>query len=352
VADGDGDGPPVPKRARTPATTALEAMLNADADAAYDDGLGVDAGGGAGGAGAAGPGADADVLADGEDGGGAAAAAALAAHGSAILPPLVPYLPAPPGHLKIVSFNIVSVAASLRNGLKRYVDAEDPDVLCLQETKVHANAVPMRLLPAYPHEYWCCSEKKGYSGTAVFSKLRPLAVTYGLPQPEHNTEGRAITVEYESFILVNTYVPNAGQRLVRLAYRQRWNADLLAYLRELDTRKPVVWVGDLNVAHTPIDLARPKANTHSAGFTEEERRDMSAALAAGFVDTFRHFNPDVPHKYTYWGYRHNAHARNLGWRLDYAVVSQRLLPRVRDSAIRAEAYGASDHVPIVLTLAL
>ena len=251
-----------------------------------------------------------------------------------------------------MSFNIVSVQASLRNGFKRYVEAEDPDVLCLQETKVHATAVPMKLLPAYAHEYWCCSEKKGYSGTAIFSKLRPLTVTYGLPQAEHNTEGRAITLEYDSFFLVNTYVPNSGAALARLDYRQRWNADLQAYLSSLDQRKPVVWIGDLNVAHTPIDLARPKANTRSAGFTEEERRDMTALLGAGFVDTFRHFHPDVPYCYTYWGRRFDVRARNIGWRLDYAIVSQRLLPRVHASLIRSEAYGVSDHVPIVLLLAL
>ena len=268
------------------------------------------------------------------------------------LPATLAFEPAPPGAIKIASFNIVSVASSLKNGLKRYVDAEDADILCLQETKVHATAIPMKLFPAYAHEYWCCSEKKGYSGTAVFAKRKPLSVTYGLPQAEHNTEGRAITLEYPEFFLVNTYVPNAGQELARLPYRQRWNADLLAYLQALDARKPVVWTGDLNVAHTPIDLARPKTNTKSAGFTAEERADFTTALAAGFVDTFRHAHPDEPYHYTYWGRRFNARARNIGWRLDYFVVSQRLLPQVRASLIRKEVYGASDHVPIVLHLAL
>ena len=268
------------------------------------------------------------------------------------LPAHLAYAPAPAGAIKIVSFNIVSVQSSLRNGFRRYVDGEDPDVLCLQETKVHATAIPMKLLSAYPYEYWCCSEKKGYSGTAIFSKLPPLAVSYGLPQAEHNTEGRAITLEFESFYLVNTYVPNSGHGLVRLGYRERWNTDLLAHLRALDARKPVVWTGDLNVAHTAIDIARPKNNLRSAGFTEEERRDFSAVLGAGFVDVFRHLHPGEPYHYTYWGRRFNARERNIGWRLDYHVLSERLLPRVLGAAIRTEAYGASDHVPIVLTLAL
>ncbi|KAJ3065287.1 hypothetical protein HK102_007938, partial [Quaeritorhiza haematococci] len=202
--------------------------------------------------------------------------------------------------------------------------------------------------------YWSHSEaKKGYSGVAVFSKTKPLKDTYGIGISEFDDEGRTITLEYEDFFLIACYIPNAGSKLERLDYKVRYNAAMEAYIRGLEKKKPIIWTGDLNVAHKEIDLARPKTNQKSAGFTPEERADFERILnknSPPLIDTWRHLHPDQPNGYTYYSYRFQCRVKGIGWRLDYFVVSEKLMPRVVDSVIRSEAYGASDHVPIVLVL--
>ncbi|KAJ2156989.1 hypothetical protein GGF46_004809 [Coemansia sp. RSA 552] len=260
--------------------------------------------------------------------------------------------PAPPGCRKIVSFNVNSLAAACKKGFKEYVAAEDPDILCLQETK--ANQPMAFVLSSYPHKYWHCSRaKKGYSGTAVFSKTKPLGATYGFgPDADvADDEGRLITLEFDSFHLVACYVPNAGEKLVRLDRRMRWDDAMRAHLAALERSKPVVYTGDLNVAHHPVDLARPDSNKRSAGFTQEERNSFTSLLGDHRLDAFRHLHPDArADAYTYFGYRGNCRAKALGWRLDYFVVSAALMPRVVDVTVRNQCYGASDHVPLLMLL--
>ncbi|KAJ6651862.1 hypothetical protein lerEdw1_015967 [Lerista edwardsae] len=249
--------------------------------------------------------------------------------------------------LKITSWNV--------DGLRAWwVSQEDPDVLCLQETKCSEKQLPedIRDLAGYPHKYWACSEdKEGYSGVAMLSKLKPVDVTYGIGEEEHDKEGRVITAEFPSYFLVTAYVPNAGRGLVRLEYRQRWDVAFRAYLQGLASRKPLVLCGDLNVAHEEIDLKNPKGNKKNAGFTPEERAGFGKLLEAGFTDTFRHLYPDTPYAYTFWTYMMNARGKNVGWRLDYFVVSNDLLESLCDSKIRTAALG-SDHCPITLYLAV
>ncbi|KAJ2700464.1 hypothetical protein H4218_001984 [Coemansia sp. IMI 209128] len=261
----------------------------------------------------------------------------------------------PEGCYKLASYNVNSLQAACKKGFKEYLSAEDPDVICLQETKANQ---PMAFLVSkkqYPFQYWHCSKtKKGYAGTAVFSKIKPVGVSYGLGASGLDTEGRVICLEFGSFHFVACYVPNAGEKLVRLARRMEWDVRMSEYLTELEATKPVVYAGDLNVAHHEIDLARPDTNKRSPGFTVEERDGFTALLSGGEqprVDAYRQMYPGaLAEGYTYFGYRANCREKSVGWRLDYFIVSQPLMPRVLDVIVRNKCYGASDHVPIVLYL--
>jgi exodeoxyribonuclease III len=245
--------------------------------------------------------------------------------------------------MKFISWNVNGLRAVLRKNFLDYLAAERPDVLCLQETK----ASPDQVEPVWPAAYsafWNSAEKKGYSGTALFCQAPPLRVTPGIGQGEHDREGRVLTAEFGDFFLVNAYVPNSQRELTRLAYRQRWDADFLRFLKQLERKKPVIVCGDFNVAHTEIDLANPKANVHNHGFTPEERAGFSAFVAAGLVDTFREFEKGGGH-YSWWSPMGGARARNVGWRIDYFLVSAALRPRLRRAFIRPEVPG-SDHCPV------
>ena len=249
--------------------------------------------------------------------------------------------------MKLVSWNVNGLRACLGKGFLDFFSAADADAVCLQETKMHQEQADLEL-PGY-QQFWNSAEKKGYSGTAVFTRVPPLNVTYGIGMAEHDSEGRVITVEYEPFYLVNCYTPNAQRELARLAYRMKWEDDFRAYLMSLDAKKPVVLCGDLNVAHQEIDLKNPKTNRRNAGFSDEERAKMTELLAGGFVDTFRALYPDVTGAYTWWSYLRRARDTNAGWRIDYFIVSERLRGAVHDSRIRADVMG-SDHCPVELDL--
>lgn len=249
--------------------------------------------------------------------------------------------------MKLLSWNVNGLRAVLRKNFLEFLAAETPDILCLQETKCRPEDVE-QLWPADYTTYWNSAEKKGYSGTAIFTRTRPLQVTQGIGMAEHDREGRVLTAEYADFILVNSYVPNSQRELTRLPYRQQWDRDFLAYLKGLEQRKPVIWCGDLNVAHTEIDLANPKANVKNHGFTPEERAGFGAALAAGFVDTFREFEKG-PRHYTWWSPMGGARGRNVGWRIDYFLASAALRPRLKSAFIRPDVLG-SDHCPVGLEL--
>ena len=251
--------------------------------------------------------------------------------------------------MKLISWNVNGVRACLKKGLADFLAAEDPDVLCLQETKAREEQVELPLEFGGYRSYWNSAEKAGYSGTAIFSKTEPLSVSYGLGIEEHDAEGRVLTAEYEGFYLVTVYTPNSKDGLTRLPYRQTWDAAFLAFCKELETRKPVVFCGDLNVAHAEIDLARPKANHKSAGFSDEERAGFDAMLEAGFVDSFRAENPGLEGAYSWWSYRGGARGRNVGWRLDYFNVSSDFKEKTRDPIIYNEVLG-SDHCPVGLTV--
>ncbi|XP_034267394.1 DNA-(apurinic or apyrimidinic site) endonuclease [Pantherophis guttatus] len=256
--------------------------------------------------------------------------------------------------LKVTSWNVDGIRAWFKKKGLEWVKEEDPDVLCLQETKCAERHLPADIqgLPEYPHKFWACSnDKEGYSGVAMLSKNKPTDVTYGIGDEEHDKEGRVITAEFPNYFLVTAYVPNAGRGLVRLEYRQRWDGAFRSYLEGLAARKPLILCGDLNVAHQEIDLKNPKGNKKSAGFTPEERAGFTQLLEAGFVDTFRHLYPDTPNAYTFWTYMMNARAKNVGWRLDYFVVSKGLLEGLCDSKIRSSVLG-SDHCPITLYVAM
>ena len=249
--------------------------------------------------------------------------------------------------MKFVSWNVNGLRACMTKGFADFFAASDADVFCLQETKLQAGQIDFA--PAGYHAYWNYAQKKGYSGTAVFTREEPLSVTYGLGIPEHDTEGRVITLEFPEFYFVCVYTPNAQEGLTRLSYRMTWEDDFRAYLHRLDEHKPVVVTGDMNVAHQEIDLKNPKTNRGSAGFTDEERGKFTQLLAAGFTDTFRALHPDALHAYSWWSYRFKAREHNTGWRIDYFLVSNRLFPRVADAAIHADILG-SDHCPVSLTL--
>ena len=249
--------------------------------------------------------------------------------------------------MKLISWNVNGLRAVLKKNFLEFLDAEKPDVLCLQETKCHPDQVE-QLWPASYTTHWNSAEKKGYSGTAIFTRTRPLKVTLGLGIAEHDCEGRVLTAEFEDFFLVNVYTPNSKRELTRLPYRQQWDKDFLAHLKKLERKKPVVWCGDLNVAHTEIDLANPKANVGNHGFTLEERAGFDAFVAAGFVDTFREFEKGGGH-YSWWSPMSGARVRNIGWRLDYFLISAALKPRLKRAAILPEVLG-SDHCPVVMEL--
>lgn len=254
--------------------------------------------------------------------------------------------------MKIISWNINGIRAVTKKDFFKDISNLDPDVLCLQETKAQDKEVEKALMDMTDyHRFYNSAERKGYSGVAVLSKTKPLSVTYDMGVAEHDDEGRIICAEFEDFYLVNTYVPNSGSELVRLDYRKTWDVDFLNYLKNLEKTKPVILCGDLNVAHKAIDLKNDKANYNkTAGYTQAEIDGMDNLINEGFVDTYRHFNPDTI-AYTYWSYRFQARERNTGWRLDYFLVSNPLVEKINKVEILAEYYG-SDHCPIQLEIAL
>lgn len=248
--------------------------------------------------------------------------------------------------MKLVSWNVNGLRAALKKGFIESVASLDADILCLQETKMMKGQAEVDLSEYF--EYWNSAEKKGYSGTAVFTKEEPLKVSLGMDIPLHDNEGRIIQAEYDDFILLNVYTPNSQQGLKRLDYRMEWEDDFRAFVKELDEKKPVIICGDLNVAHQEIDLKNWKTNRRNAGFTDEERQKMTELLASGFHDTFRTLYPDKI-EYSWWSFRANARANNVGWRIDYFLVSERLLARVKKAEIHGHIMG-SDHCPVSLTL--
>lgn len=250
--------------------------------------------------------------------------------------------------MKLLSWNVNGLRAVLRKNFLDFLADEKPDLLCLQETKASPDQVE-QLWPAAYTTYWNTAERKGYSGTAIFTKARPLQISTGIGHADHDREGRVLTAEFDEFYVVNVYVPNSQRELTRLAYRQQWDHDFLHYLKKLERRKPVIFCGDLNVAHTELDLANPKANVHNHGFTPEERAGFSALVGAGFIDTFREFEPGGGH-YTWWSPMSGARARNVGWRIDYFLVSTALRPRLQRAFIRADVPG-SDHCPVGIEIA-
>ena len=249
--------------------------------------------------------------------------------------------------MKLISWNVNGFRAVLGKGFAEIFKTLDADIFCLQETKMQPGQAEFS--PEGYFQYWYSAEKKGYSGTAVFTKHEPLSVSYGIGKEEHSHEGRAITLEFETFYLVNVYTPNSQNELARLDYRMQWEDDLLAYLKELDAKKPVVYCGDLNVAHNEIDLKNPKTNRNSAGFSDAERAKMTRLLQSGFVDTFRYFYPDATGAYTWWSYFRRARDTNAGWRIDYFVISNRLVPQLEDAMIYSDVLG-SDHCPVGVLL--
>ena len=249
--------------------------------------------------------------------------------------------------MKLISWNVNGLRACLGKGFLDFFNAENADVFCLQETKMQSGQADLDL-PGY-EQYWNSAVRKGYSGTAVFTRIPPLSTAYGIGLPEQDSEGRAITLEFEDFYLVTVYTPNAQRELTRLDYRMEWEDAFRAYVKALDEKKPVVICGDLNVAHEEIDLKNPKPNRGNAGFTDEERQKLTELLASGFVDSFRALYPDAVGAYSWWSYMYHARANNAGWRIDYFLVSERLRGEIRDSRIRAEIFG-SDHCPVELDL--
>ena len=255
--------------------------------------------------------------------------------------------------MKLISWNVNGIRAAMKKGFLDFVSEADPDILCIQETKMQEGQAEVPL-EGY-HQYWCSAEKKGYSGTAVFTKDEPLSVRKGLGIDEHNHEGRALTLEYPDFYLVNVYVPNAQDGLKRIDYRMSWEDAFRQYIKGLEdgsltgTGKPVVTCGDFNVAHKEIDLKNPKSNRGNAGFSDEERGKMTELQEAGFIDTWRYFNPDLEGVYSWWSYRFNARANNAGWRIDYFLVSEALEDRLAGVGILTDIYG-SDHCPVTLEL--
>ena len=251
--------------------------------------------------------------------------------------------------MKFISWNVNGLRACEGKGFRDIFNELDADFFCLQETKLQEGQIDLQF-PGY-ESYWDYAEKKGYSGTAIFTRHKPLSVARGLGIDAHDHEGRAVTLEFEQFYLVTAYVPNSQEGLRRLDYRMTWEDDFRAYLKSLDERKPVVVCGDLNVAHQEIDLKNPKSNRRNAGFTDEEREKFSLLLEAGFTDTFRYFYPDKEEIYSWWSYRFKAREKNAGWRIDYFLASNRLQPQLRSAAIHTEIFG-SDHCPVEVNIDL
>ncbi|WP_163116964.1 exodeoxyribonuclease III [Bacillus subtilis] len=252
--------------------------------------------------------------------------------------------------MKLISWNVNGLRAVMRKmDFLSYLKEEDADIICLQETKIQDGQVDLQ--PEGYHVYWNYAVKKGYSGTAVFSKQEPLQVIYGIGVEEHDQEGRVITLEFENVFVMTVYTPNSRRGLERIDYRMQWEEALLSYILELDQKKPVILCGDLNVAHQEIDLKNPKANRNNAGFSDQEREAFTRFLEAGFVDSFRHVYPDLEGAYSWWSYRAGARDRNIGWRIDYFVVSESLKEQIEDASISADVMG-SDHCPVELIISI
>lgn len=249
--------------------------------------------------------------------------------------------------MKFVSWNVNGIRACVQKGFLDFFKEADADIFCIQESKMQAGQLDLELDNYY--QYWNYAEKKGYSGTAIFTKQEPLSVQYGIGILEHDKEGRVITLEFDDFYFITVYTPNSQDGLARLPYRMQWETDFLAYLKTLEETKPVIFCGDLNVAHKEIDLKNPKTNRKNAGFTDEEREKFTQLLEAGFVDTFRYFYPDMENIYSWWSYRFSARAKNAGWRIDYFIVSEALKERLVDAKILTDVLG-SDHCPVVLEI--
>ena len=249
--------------------------------------------------------------------------------------------------MKLLSWNVNGLRAIVGKNFMEAFQSLDADIFCLQETKLQEGQIDLPL-PGY-HQYWNYAKKKGYSGTAVFTKQEPLSVSRGIMQAQHDQEGRVITLEYDGFYLVTVYTPNSQNELARLNYRMEWEDAFRAYLEGLDRKKPVIFCGDLNVAHQEIDLKNPKTNRRNPGFSDEEREKFTQLLKAGFVDTYRHFYPDTEGVYSWWSYRFKAREKNAGWRIDYFLVSERIKEKLTDAKIHTEIMG-SDHCPVELDI--
>ena len=249
--------------------------------------------------------------------------------------------------MRLISWNVNGLRAVMGKNFMEFFNDIDADIFCLQETKLQAGQIEMDL-PGY-HQYWNYADKKGYSGTAVFTKKEPISVSYGMDIDEHDHEGRVITLEFDDFYMVTVYTPNSQDELKRLDYRMRWEDDFRAYLVKLNAKKPVIVTGDMNVAHKEIDFKNPKTNRRNAGFTDEERDKMTQLLDSGFIDTFRYFYPDAEGIYSWWSYRFKAREKNAGWRIDYFLASADMESRLRDAKIHTEVFG-SDHCPVELEI--
>lgn len=248
---------------------------------------------------------------------------------------------------KFISWNVNGLRAVMKKGFLDTFNDLDADLFCLQETKLQEGQIDIDL-PGY-EQYWNYADRKGYSGTAIFTRIKPLSVRYGMDKDEHDHEGRLITLEFDDYFFVTCYTPNSQSELARLPYRMQWEDDFKDYLLTLNQEKPVIVCGDLNVAHQEIDLKNPKTNRKNAGFTDEERGKMTELLAAGFTDTFRHFNPTLEGVYSWWSYRFHAREKNAGWRIDYFLVSNRFAQRVKDARILTDVFG-SDHCPVLIEI--
>lgn len=253
--------------------------------------------------------------------------------------------------MKLISWNVNGLRAVIKKGFDDFFKEADSDIFCIQETKMQEDQIDLEIESIFKgyYSYWNSAIKKGYSGTAVFTKKKPLKVTYGIGIEEHDQEGRVITLEFEHFYLVNCYTPNSKRELERLSYRMIWEDEIRKYLLELDKTKPVIYCGDFNVAHKEIDLKNPKTNHKSAGFTDEERQKMTELLSAGFTDSFRYLYPDKENCYTWWSYMFHAREKNVGWRIDYFIVSKSIEDKIKESTIYSETLG-SDHCPVGLII--
>lgn len=248
---------------------------------------------------------------------------------------------------KLISWNVNGLRACMQKGFTDFFKAADADIFCLQETKLQEGQIDLELSGYY--QYWNYAEKKGYSGTAIFTKKEPISVSYGIGIEEHDLEGRVITLEFQNYYMITVYTPNSQDELKRLTYRMKWEDDFLAYLKKLEENKPVIICGDMNVAHKEIDLKNPKTNRKNAGFTDEERNKFSSLLEAGFTDTFRYFYPDLEGVYSWWSYRFKAREKNAGWRIDYFLTSKSLNDSLKDALIYKDIFG-SDHCPVGLII--